>query len=60
MSTRTRSQQYTRHRQRAAARRRRAVLLVVVAMALCIVGVALAYPQLRGSEATPAATAAKA
>lgn len=59
MSTRTRSQQYTRHRQRAAARRRRAVLLLVVAMALCIVGVALAYPQLRGTEATPAVSAAK-
>ena len=56
MSTRTRSSQYTRHRQRAAARRRRVVLLLVVATALCIVGVALAYPQLKGSE-TPTAAA---
>jgi hypothetical protein len=59
MSTRTRSQQYTRHRQRAAARRRRVVLLLVVAVALCIVGVALAYPQLKGTDTTPVVPAAK-
>ena len=41
---------YDRHRQRAAARRRRAVLLLVLAAALCVVGVALAYPKLSGTD----------
>ena len=49
-STATRTS-YDRHRQRAAARRRRLVLLLVLATALCVVGVALAYPRLRGGEA---------
>ena len=59
MSTRTRSSQYTRHRQRAAARRRRIVLLFVMAVALCVVGVALAYPQLRGTDVVPMTPIAK-
>jgi hypothetical protein len=48
-STATRTS-YDRHRQRAAARRRRAVLLLVLATALCVAGVAIAYPKLRGTE----------
>lgn len=54
MSTTQSSRSYNRHRQRAAARRRRAVLLLVLAAALCVVGVALAYPKLRGTEQAPA------
>ena len=50
MSTTQTSRSYNRHRQRAAARRRRAVLLLVLAAALCVVGVALAYPKLRGTD----------
>ena len=48
-STATRTS-YDRHRQRAAARRRRVVLLLVLATALCVAGVAIAYPKLRGTE----------
>jgi hypothetical protein len=58
MSTPTRNRQYTRYRQRAAVRRRRITLLLVLALSLCIVGAALAYPQLQGGDATVAATPA--
>lgn len=44
MATRTPTN-YTRHRQQAALRRRRIVFLLVIGTALCIVGVALAWPR---------------
>ena len=58
MATRT-TTRYNRHRQQAAVRRRRIVLLLVLAVVLCVVGVALAYPQLKTTEATPAMVGAK-